>query len=172
MTQEELFSILDYDKSTGIFRWKITASRTVPIGSIAGSIHNKKGYRKVCYKGKMYYLHRLAMLYVYGEMPKYVDHIDGVRDNNRIDNLRACTKSQNNFNSKVYKTNSTGYKNIYFNDSKNKFIVSFKVSGKSFSSSADTLEEAIEIAKLYREILHKDFALDTKTRFQPQYRDK
>lgn len=96
ITQEQLHALLSYDGETGEFRWKVKASIRSPAGSIAGTI-NKLGYVvfRIC-GGKLHYAHRLAWLYVYGEMPKNgIDHIDGNRSNNAIANLREATQAEN-----------------------------------------------------------------------------
>ena len=94
LTQEYLKSILDYDLDTGIFTWKINKAKRTKIGDIAGWSYN--GYREIEINDKKYKAHRLAWLYVYGEMPnKLIDHIDGNRSNNKISNLREATLDGN-----------------------------------------------------------------------------
>lgn len=86
---------MNYDKSTGIFTWKDSRKGRVLVGSEVGSI-DRKGYAVVFTGGKKYTLHRLAWLYVYGECPKgQIDHINGIRDDNRISNLRVVTNREN-----------------------------------------------------------------------------
>lgn len=95
---ERLRTALDYDPETGLLRWTKSMVGKKRRGDIAGS-REKAGYRKLICFGKTYFVHRVAWMLHYGESPpKIIDHINGVRDDNRIANLRGCTDSQNNMN--------------------------------------------------------------------------
>lgn len=98
LTQETLKSILLYDVMTGIFTWKIKPANCVDIGDVAGWL-GEHGYIEIGYKRKHYKAHRLAWLYVYGTTQvAEIDHIDGVRSNNKIANLRAVSHRRNQQN--------------------------------------------------------------------------
>ncbi len=85
--REKLMEMLDYDQCTGIFSWKISTGR-VKAGSAAGSIHCN-GYIRICALGKHILAHRLAWMFVHGEFPNgQIDHINGIKTDNRIINLR------------------------------------------------------------------------------------
>jgi hypothetical protein len=58
--------------------------------------------------------HRLAYLWVYGNVPNQIDHINGNKSDNRINNLRSCTDSENRRNSKKRKDNTSGYKGVSY----------------------------------------------------------
>lgn len=97
LDQPTLTSLLDYDPSTGLFKWK-KRRRGVSISRTLGT-DNGFGYLRITVLGVSRYAHRLAWLYVYGEMPAYeIDHINGNRSDNRICNLRSVTPSQNKQN--------------------------------------------------------------------------
>lgn len=66
-------------------------------------IDNGKGYKYISLKQKKYYVHRLVFFYFKGYFPKYVDHINGDRSDNRIENLRECSHSENHGNRKPKK---------------------------------------------------------------------
>lgn len=106
LTADRLHEVLDYDQNTGVFVWKRkTGSRAVP-GQVAGCDHSL-GYRFVCVDGKRYKEHRLAWFYVHGQWPVgEVDHIDGSRNNNAIENLRDVSKSVNQQNLREAKSHS------------------------------------------------------------------
>ena len=88
MNQEELREYLSYDKDTGIFKWKIYRRAKAKKNSIAGYLKTN-GYIAIKINNKAYYAHRLAWLYVYGELPnREIDHINRIKDDNRIENLR------------------------------------------------------------------------------------
>jgi hypothetical protein len=93
ITQEYLKALLDYDRETGVFAWKVKR-RHIKAGSVAGSIC--EGYINISIDKKLQKAHRLAWLYVNGEFPNgEIDHINGNRADNRIVNLRQVTRAQN-----------------------------------------------------------------------------
>ena len=97
LTQEILKQCLDYNKETGEFFWLITTNRK-KAGTRAGT-QRVDGYRKIQVKKQLYFEHRLAWLYVYGNFPENViDHIDGNPSNNAIENLRDVTVAVNSQN--------------------------------------------------------------------------
>ena len=101
LTQERLKKILNYDPETGVFEWKTRTANCIHVGDVAGN-NDKYGYWQIQVDGKCYFAHRLAWLYVYGVWPEnHIDHIDGIKNNNRIVNLRDVTclvNSQNQRN--------------------------------------------------------------------------
>jgi len=86
--------------------------RAGEVGQVAGCFHKGTGYIHVKIKDKAYKAHRLVFLYHHGYMPECVDHIDGDKTNNKIENLRAATKEENCRNQKVRSTNKSGYKGV------------------------------------------------------------
>lgn len=95
-TQASLKQYLVYYPETGQF---------VRNGKFVGSIDPSHGYVRVYFKGKLLYAHTLAWLYMTGEWTE-VDHKNHTRQDNRFDNLRKCTRSQNLMN-KAYPEGST-----------------------------------------------------------------
>ncbi len=106
LNQKMLKEILDYNPDTGIFTWKIS-SKKIKIGDIAGSKH-KSGYIRIFYKMKCYKAHRLAWIYTHGKTPIEIDHINGIRSDNRIINLRNATKLDNRKNKGISSLNTSG----------------------------------------------------------------
>lgn len=95
ITQEKLKESLDYNPTTGKFFWKVKRNGTKGIGSEAGNT-SKKGYVFIRLDNKPYLAHRLAWLYTYGEWPtQQIDHKNGQRDDNAIDNLRSVSNREN-----------------------------------------------------------------------------
>jgi hypothetical protein len=110
LTQERLKSLLDYDSSTGLFRRKVRTSYC-RIGDIAGS-RTANGYWVIWVDGTRRFAHRLAWLFTHGAWPReHLDHKNGVMTDNRIENLREATYSQNQANSKLRKMRR--YKGVY-----------------------------------------------------------
>jgi hypothetical protein len=96
----------------------------------AGSIVNYKepnGYLRVRVDGKRYTVHQVVFCMQYGYIPKMLDHINCIKDDNRIENLREATKFENGYNTKTPITNTTGTKNIQWIKHMNKFQVRLKV---------------------------------------------
>lgn len=96
LTQERLKEVLTYNSLTGEFFWNVDKSQGAKKGQKACASINNAGYLRIGIDGKRYNAHRLAWLYVYGHFPeKDIDHINRVRTDNRIDNLRVVTKAEN-----------------------------------------------------------------------------
>lgn len=89
LDRNQLMRWLDYDRATGLFRWKDSPSRAVKAGAIAGSQHVYG--RVIVVQGKAYYARRLAWLFVHGELPREVTNLDGDVSNDRITNLGPST---------------------------------------------------------------------------------
>lgn len=106
VTQKELKSVLSYDPEAGVFTWIARVGNRVKIGDVAG-YSDPGGYRQISIRGKLYLEHRLAWLYVHGEWPKqFIDHINGIKYDNRLANLREATGSENQQNQMRPSTNN------------------------------------------------------------------
>lgn len=111
LTQEYLRAHLHYNPETGIFT-RIKENGTAHIGDIAGTL-SQTGYIYISVKGKGHRAHRLVWLYLYGKFPdRLIDHINGIRHDNRLCNLRECSKAENTVNSKIDKRNKLGFKGV------------------------------------------------------------
>ena len=96
LTQSELKSALRYNKNTGQFVRLVNGKGpNNQKGNVAGTHSHPRGYVQISVKSKSYYAHRLAWLYVHGYMPAEIDHINGNTSDNRLRNLRECSKPQN-----------------------------------------------------------------------------
>lgn len=112
LTQEALKQQFSYDPLTGVFTHLHNTTRRKK-GDTAGWLIN--GYVRMCVNKKSYMAHRLAMLYMTGQMPDPkvdIDHKDGIRDNNKFSNLRLASRSQNNRNRKKHANNTSGYTGV------------------------------------------------------------
>lgn len=91
-----------------------------------------------------------------GEFPDQdIDHKDGDRSNNKWDNLREATRSQNCMNSKIRNNNTSGHKGVSYHKRSNRYRVI--ISGKH-RGLFDTPEEAARVATAIREREHAEFA--------------
>lgn len=127
--QRSLKKILSYDEKTGVFTW-IIKRQNVVVGRVAGH-KDSLGYERITISGKIYLAHRLAWLYVHGHMPeKEIDHINRIRNDNRIANLREATSQLNSLNTGMYKNNTSGSKGVYFNKRAKKWQAQILIDGK------------------------------------------
>jgi hypothetical protein len=112
LTADQLRAVLDYDPATGVFIWRDRpdirpSANSGRRGTLAGT-PRKNGYIGICIDGRHRFAHRLAWLYVHGRWPTAeIDHINEIRDDNRISNLREATHPQNNTRSKAHRNNGT-----------------------------------------------------------------
>lgn len=129
ITQKELKEILDYDKTTGVFTWKQSrANNKIKIGSVAGNLQSN-GYYHIKINYKAYLSHRLAWLYVFNEWPKNrIDHINGIKYDNRIENLRDIPQRENCQNYTIHRNGKLV--GCSFNKNTKKWQSAIRVNGK------------------------------------------
>ena len=108
LTQKELHKLFNYDEQSGVFTYaKKVKYAKHNVGDVVGTL-NPDGYLRVMVNKKHYPLHRLAWIYIHGELPNKIDHINHNRSDNRIVNLRSVTTTVNKRNSSLYSTNTSG----------------------------------------------------------------
>ncbi|EIH4118685.1 HNH endonuclease [Escherichia coli] len=106
LNHDTVLQLIHYNTDTGEFRRKN--------GNACGT-KTSSGYIHIRLLGKKRLAHRLAWFYVYGEWPEHeIDHINGVKDDNRICNLRKATRSQNEWNKPQPSSNKSGAKGVRF----------------------------------------------------------
>lgn len=126
-----------YDPITGEFT-SLKSGKTV-------GCKNDRGYLKVVISGREYKLHRLAFLAMTGDWPKHeVDHINGIKSDNRWANLRDVDGVTNTHNQvRPRKDNSTGFLGVSWHRKSGRFRAAVELRGKAvFSKTFDTPEEA------------------------------
>lgn len=110
----------------GSLYW-VTTCQKRNVGKLVGR-PDRDGYMRIHpTRGRMIACHRLVYFMFHGELPEYVDHIDGNPSNNRIENLRGASICQNMQNCKLPVTNTTGAKGIYFHPQSQKWRASIRV---------------------------------------------
>lgn len=130
LTAQRLREVLHYNPETGVFTWLANAPSRNMVGKTAGSF-DRHGYRQLRLSGMCYRAHRLAWLYVYGEIPTTkIDHINGVRYDNRIVNLRQATDSENMRNQGKHSDGTSGFKGVTLHKKSGKWQAACWASGK------------------------------------------
>jgi len=155
LTQNMLKEYISYDKHSGMFIWKkIRKNSNRKIGDVVGRI-NKIGYIIIDFYRIKYKAHRLAWLYEYGEFPtKHIDHINGNRSDNRIDNLRDSSVSDNCKNRAMQYNNKSGCTGVNFQKQDNRWIAKIAVDRKvkylgCFASYSDAVDARKNAEVLY-----------------------
>ena len=151
ITQNDLINRFSYNTETGHFIWKENARPNVA-GKRAGRLLHD-GYWQIKLYKKGYQAHRLIWLFHYGFMPNNeIDHINGVRSDNRIENLRLATRSENCQNlHRANIDNQTKELGVTFHKKANKFQAQICINGKhkylGLYKTAKSAHEAYLLAK-------------------------
>jgi len=153
VSREYISTLLRYDPETGDLYWRVTKSAKAVAGQKAGSV-NQHGHVNLQIDKKMYAAHQIVFLLHHGYIPKEIDHINRVKTDNRIENLRPCTSTQNKGNVGLLRTNKTGIRGVSINGKTGKYHAQIKINGKqTYLGRFDTAEEAALMyqgaAKLY-----------------------
>ena len=108
------------------------------------------GYVVVFFNGKIYKAHRLIWAIVHGELPKgHIDHINGNRSDNRIQNLRVVTQQQNSHNQQnINKRNKSGFRGVCWNRKSSKWQASISVNSKTIYIGVFSTPENAHLAYL------------------------
>jgi len=146
-----LKEIFTYDEEFGRFHWKQNQGRRIKAGDVAGCVHHN-GYIVIGINKKQYQAHRLVWLYVHGTFPKYnIDHINGLRSDNRILNLREATQAENCQNLKKSRGLSGLLGASIDTQRQNRWKASIKLKGKNYHlgwfKTPEAAHEAYLLAK-------------------------
>jgi hypothetical protein len=162
----------DYDPSTGLLTWRDpgpAAFQTLKgyrifkrkfAGRPAGAIKKSSGYVLVCVLGRSILAHRIIWAMVHGYDPiDCIDHRDLCKSNNRIENLREATRSQNSMNIALRADNSSGVKGVHWHKATGKWAAAIRTGGKSSHLGIfPTVEEAAAARQYAARQLHGEFA--------------
>lgn len=157
---ERVRAALDYDPLTGVLTWRWRADlrpndNARLAGKVAGCV-GKYGYRLVRFEGRLYRASRLAWLHVHGEWPEgRLDHRNGERAEDWIENLRPATPSQNAANSRAHRDNRSGFKGVSRDKRRERWAANICCAGQRFRLGTFDAPEAAHAA--YAEAAHELF---------------
>lgn len=153
-----LREVLEYNQDTGIFTWKKSRYKN-KIGTIAGCFSSEK-YWRITILRQEYLAHRLAWLYINNEYPIHeIDHINGIRHDNRISNLRCATTQENQQNIKKPNVrNKSGFVGVHWCKTYKKWIAAIRINKiKKQLGRFDSAEEAYKVYLQHKQTHHKFF---------------
>lgn len=165
LNQDYLRSILDYDPESGCLTWKKryphqfedkkrSAESSCVLwnaryaGKSALSLKGTHGYKIGKIHGVNFQLHRVAWVWMTGEVPNQIDHINGIRSDNRWSNLRDVSLSENNKNRRIQKNNTSGVHGVSFYQKTGKWVSRIKINRERIHLGYfDSFEEACQKRK-------------------------
>lgn len=157
LTVEQINKYFTYEEETGKLIWKVNKGKRGRIGNIAGCT-NAQGYRRIRLDGKCYREHRLVFLLHHGYLPEMLDHINNDRSDNRIENLRAVTASQNAHNRSINSKTTSGVKGVTWDKVNKCWIARITTNRKrKHIGNFNTLKAAEEAIAIAREALHGEY---------------
>ena len=155
-----MHELLEYFPESGFWVWRINHGTKIKAGQPAGH-KDKRGYVWIGINGRLYLAHRLAHFYQTGEWPpNLIDHRDRDKSNNRWNNIRPATVQQNLANCGKQKSNTSGFKNVYFRGEKRRrpWAVQIRCGKLIYYGCFATIEEADAAAEKARVELFGEFA--------------
>jgi len=127
---ERLRSALSYDPETGVFIWRKFRGCRAIVGSEAGTI-DSKGHRQIRFEMRLIGAHRLAWIISHGRLPDgEIDHINRIRSDNRLCNLRECSHSENCRNRGIYSSNTSGVAGVSWYPKLGKWVAYIRAGAK------------------------------------------
>jgi hypothetical protein len=153
ITAERLRLLVEYEPQTGVFRRRVKRSWLASGGS-----PDRNGHIRISVDGRLYAAHRLAWLYMTGSWPAgVIDHVNGVRSDNRWGNLRDVSVTVNQQNQqRAHRRNCTGLLGVTFNKARGKFQAQISASGRRlYLGLHDTAEEAHSAYVRAKRALHE-----------------
>jgi hypothetical protein len=133
MNYEQANELFVYDPETGELRNRVDRGYQAKAGTLAGG-RRGEGYSYVEIRGKGYLIHRVAWLLTHGVWPAaQIDHVNGVRTDNRLANLREATQSENLYNRGAQTNNTTGFKGVCWDKHHRKYKAQIMVQGKKIN---------------------------------------
>lgn len=162
LSSVDLHALFEY--KDGNLYWKVSAGGpkngpgTCKPGDIAGTTH-PSGYKSVRINNVMIKQHRVIFMMFFNRVPKFIDHIDGDPSNNRIENLREASASENVWNTKKGASNNSGIKGVCWHKRRNKWMASCAIHKRiRHVGYFDDVAEAAKAVVAFRQRWHGEFA--------------
>ena len=131
ISQAELKKELHYDPHVGVFTWKRSGKFFDKEAGGIAVMHSGIEYIRIRVSGVLYYAHRLAFLYMTGDIPGgQIDHINGKGIDNRWRNLREASDLENQRNRKMPKSNTSGIQGVSWNKRRSAWRVQISINRK------------------------------------------
>lgn len=157
LTQAEVKRLFNYHD--GKLFWRTKTARKIVVGAEAGTFRRTDKYRQIMLAGTIYRTHRLVFLYHHGFMPELIDHIDRDPTNNKIENLREASRSENSCNSKIRCDNTSGVKGVVWDKSKRKWAARLYVGNKCVNLGRFVnFDDAVQAITIASNVHHGNFA--------------
>lgn len=158
ITADLVRSFYGYDPATGYLTYRARARLRCDVGDRAGS-STHHGYRQIKVAGWTFQEHRIAWMHHYGCFPEdHIDHINGIKSDNRLVNLRLATISQNNRNRGPYQRNTAGYKGVTWHKQRKRWQAACWANGKqNYLGLFETAEDASKAYVDYAKEHHGEF---------------
>lgn len=129
INQARVRELFDYDPVRGVLVWRVNRRGSFArVGAVAGSTGR---YVTVSVDCRIYPAHSLIWLWCHGVYPDEIDHINRNKHDNRLENLRVCSRSQNTGNVGLRSTNVTGYRGVWFAKHAGRWRAAIKINGRS-----------------------------------------
>ena len=148
MTFEEANALFKYDPDTGVITNRVHRCATARAGAEAGGVR-PDGYRKMYTGGNYILSHRLAWLLSTGAWPAAeIDHINGVKDDNALSNLREVSSSENGKNARMRVDNTSGVSGVRWSSRDKVWLSAVNVDGRRLNlGSFKDFDEAVRVRK-------------------------
>lgn len=157
LTQARVRELFDY-RENGVLLRKIATASRAKVGQVAGGFR-KDGYGLVSVDSARYLLHRVIFLWHHGWLPEEVDHKDLYQTNNRIENLRPATHSNNGMNKPKSIKNTSGYKGVSWSAKDGVWVAAIKKDSKTtYLGGFASAEDASLAYQAAAKKLHGEFA--------------
>jgi hypothetical protein len=142
---ERVRTLFDYVPELGWLVWRVSRSH-VRAGERACNLNPRNGYRRIKVDGRRLLEHRLVWIHVKGFTPGefQIDHINRIRDDNRISNLQLATSLDQRINAGLSSNNTSGIRGLHRDRNRGKWQARIQIRGKfKHLGYFDNIDDAI-----------------------------
>jgi hypothetical protein len=155
ITADLVRSLMDYNEETGLLTWKIRRGGTANSGRVVSTVA-KNGYVVTSIKNVKVYAHRIAWLHKTGEMPTMeIDHMNGIRTDNRFCNLRLASRSLNTQNMHNRRSdNRSGHIGVSYHKATGLWRSRIHLGGKEYAAYFKEIGDAVADREKKKKLFH------------------